>query len=136
MTLEEFYNEIGGDYAGTKKRLMSDKIIKKFVLKFLNDPNYGELAAGMSKSDWYEAFKPAHTLIGVSLNMGYDRLGEAAAEFEKVVMPSNYKSGDSSRADYVPAYDIPVDEKEVQERFEAVKSAYEKIASLSSQLDA
>ena len=37
MNLEEFYAATGGNYADTKRRLMSDAIVRKFVLKYRED---------------------------------------------------------------------------------------------------
>ena len=34
MTLQEFYDRIGGDYKATISRLPSEALIKKFVLKY------------------------------------------------------------------------------------------------------
>lgn len=38
MTLQEFYDRIGGDYKATISRLPSEALIKKFVLKYPGDP--------------------------------------------------------------------------------------------------
>ena len=41
MTLQEFYDRIGGDYKATISRLPSEALIKKFVLKYPGDPRTG-----------------------------------------------------------------------------------------------
>ena len=56
MTLQEFYDRIGGDYKATISRLPSEALIKKFVLKY-----------------------PGDTLKGVAQNLGMDRLYKTAA---------------------------------------------------------
>ncbi len=38
MTLQEFYDRIGGDYKATISRLPSEALIKKFVLKYPATP--------------------------------------------------------------------------------------------------
>ena len=35
MTLKDFYDRIGGDYDDAIRRLMSDRIAQKFLLRFL-----------------------------------------------------------------------------------------------------
>lgn len=43
MTLQEFYDRIGGDYKATISRLPSEALIKKFVLKYPGDPSFNQL---------------------------------------------------------------------------------------------
>ncbi len=45
MTLQECYAAFGGDYEGVVARLRSEKTVKKFALKFLNDKSYGLLCS-------------------------------------------------------------------------------------------
>ena len=41
MTLQDLYTQIGGDYEGVLGRLMnSERMVQKFVLKFLADGSY------------------------------------------------------------------------------------------------
>ena len=44
MNLEEFYAQIGGDYADTLQRLCNENMVKKFVKKYQDDPT---CAAGL-----------------------------------------------------------------------------------------
>lgn len=74
MTLEEFYARIGGNYQETLRRLPSEKMIRKFVGKYVADPSYQELDAALAKKDWEAAFRAAHTLKGVAQNLGLDQL--------------------------------------------------------------
>ena len=46
MTLQEFYDRIGGDYKATISRLPSEALIKKFVLKYPGDPSFNQLKDG------------------------------------------------------------------------------------------
>lgn len=39
MNIEACYNKMGADYAEVKSRLPSDAFIKRFALKFLDDPH-------------------------------------------------------------------------------------------------
>ena len=58
----------------------SEAMIKRFSLKFLQDPSFNNLKENMEKNDGEEAFRAAHTLKGVCLNLGFDELYEASAE--------------------------------------------------------
>ncbi len=40
MTLEECYVALEGSYADAISRLRSEKLVRKFALKFLNDGSY------------------------------------------------------------------------------------------------
>ena len=43
MNLEEFYAQIGGDYADTLQRLCNENMVKKFVKKYQDDPTCADL---------------------------------------------------------------------------------------------
>ena len=49
MTLEECYIQMGGDYQGTLRRLCSEKLMQRVILKFPGDPSYGELSRTMKE---------------------------------------------------------------------------------------
>lgn len=52
MTLQEFYDRIGGDYKATISRLPSEALIKKFVLKYPGDPSFNQLKDALAAQDW------------------------------------------------------------------------------------
>lgn len=74
MTLQECYKAMGADYEEVIGRLRSEKLIKKFALKFLDDPSYDLLVTSMEAKDYAEAFRGAHTIKGVCSNLGFARL--------------------------------------------------------------
>lgn len=80
MTLKEVFARIGGDYEGVVSRLCNEKLVERFVLKFLKDESYAQLCDFLQKEDYNEAFRMAHTLKGVSQNLGFTRLYEASHE--------------------------------------------------------
>ena len=49
MTLKEFYEQIDSDYKDVIKRLCDENMIKKFVLKFPEDPSFNDLKDGKRK---------------------------------------------------------------------------------------
>ena len=52
MTLQEFYTRIGGNYDDTLRRIPSEAIVRKFVLKYPNDPSFGQLKDALAAQDW------------------------------------------------------------------------------------
>lgn len=96
MNVEEFYAVIGGNYAEALGRLMKDSLIEKFVLKFTDDPSFATLKSAVDAGAWDEAFPAAHTLKGVSLNLAFTPLGQAASELTDMLRPQNAESRDES----------------------------------------
>lgn len=80
MTVKECYEQMGSDYEGVLGRMGSEAMIKRFALKFLQDPSFDSLKDNLEKNDGEEAFRAAHTLKGVCLNLGFDELYEVSAE--------------------------------------------------------
>lgn len=80
MTLQECYAALEGDYKEVLGRLRSEGLIRKFVLKFLDDPSYGLLCASVEAQDWTEAFRGAHTLKGVCQNLALTRLYASSSQ--------------------------------------------------------
>ena len=56
MTIREFYKTTGGDYDDIFRRIPSDSMITRFLLKFSTDPSYAALAAAREKHDRDGAF--------------------------------------------------------------------------------
>ena len=62
MTVKECYEQMGSDYEGVLGRMGSEAMIKRFALKFLQDPSFNNLKENLEKNDGEEAFRAAHTL--------------------------------------------------------------------------
>ena len=74
MTTTELYGQIGGDYEDVLKRLNSDITVKRFVIKFLKDESFEKLCIAMAERNADNAFRAAHTLKGICLNLGFGDL--------------------------------------------------------------
>ena len=79
MTIKECYDAMGADYQNTLNRFPNEAFIKKFVLKFLDDNSYANLKEAIAAGNVEEAFRAAHTLKGVCLNLGFDNLYKASS---------------------------------------------------------
>jgi len=85
MTLEECYAAMGGDYADVTSRLRSDRMVQKFVLKYLNDPSFDQLCAAMAEKNYEEAFRAAHTIKGVCQNLSFTRLLDSSSQLSEAL---------------------------------------------------
>ncbi|MDO4523414.1 MAG: Hpt domain-containing protein [Eubacteriales bacterium] len=80
MTLESIFEQLGGDYHETKERLMSDELILRMLKKFSADQEYSKLEQAMKAKDLETAFRAAHTLKGIALNLGLGNLAKSAVD--------------------------------------------------------
>lgn len=94
MTLRECYAAMGGDYDNVAARLRSEKLVRKFVLKYLEDTSFDLLCSSMAEKDYEQAFRAAHTIKGVSQNLSFTAL-----------MDSSSKLSDALRHGYTPEAD-------------------------------
>lgn len=78
MTLQECYAAAGGDYVEVTQRLRSERIVQKFVIKFLADGSYDLLIKSMEEENYSEAFRAAHTIKGVCQNLSFTKLYESS----------------------------------------------------------
>ena len=85
MTIQECYQKLGGEFAQVEKRLPSVGLVRKFIVKFLDDDSYSNLCLAMQNGQREEAFRAAHTLKGVSANLGFSRLLASAGELTELL---------------------------------------------------
>ncbi|EOS65126.1 Hpt domain-containing protein [Oscillibacter sp. 1-3] len=85
MTLQECYAAMGGNYDEVLGRLRSDRLIQKFVLKFVDDGSYQLLLDSMSSQNYEEAFRAAHTIKGVCQNLGLTRLLNSSSQLSEAL---------------------------------------------------
>lgn len=88
MTLESCYAMMGGDLEGVRGRLRSDERVAKFVSMFPHDETFAALERAMAEKSWPEAFRAAHTLKGVSRDLGFTALFEVSDELANVLRPA------------------------------------------------
>lgn len=78
MTLSELYTVLGGDRRAVLARIPSEAMIWKFAKLYPQDTSLAELRQAVDARDWDGAFRAAHTLKGVALNLGFSYLADAA----------------------------------------------------------
>lgn len=104
MTLKNLYEAVGGDYKDVVKRLISEEFAAGLAVRFLDDDEMEKLGAAMETRNIEEAFRAAHTLKGVALNLGFKNLGKSASELTEVLRKRTFDGTDEPfekvRADY------------------------------------
>lgn len=89
MTIQEVYEKINGDYEDVLTRLPREELVKKFAVKFLDDPSFDQLVKALEEDNQEEAFRAAHTLKGVCMNLGF-----------KILYKSTYNITEALRLGY------------------------------------
>ena len=87
MTVQELYAKIGGNYENAKRTLQMDKLIGKFILKFLDEKSCEKLLAAGAEKDASGIFEGAHALKGVCANLGLDELSAKASAVAEAYRP-------------------------------------------------
>jgi len=94
MGLKKCYLSLGGDYEDVLGRLRSERLVQKFVLKFLNDGSYDLLCNSLEKKNYEEAFRAAHTIKGVCQNLSFTKLYTSSSQLTEAL-----RTGWSQEAD-------------------------------------
>ena len=91
MNLKECYQAVGGDYEDTMKRMGMERLLQKFMLKFLDDKSFEELCSSMEQKKYEEAFRAAHTLKGLCLNLGFKTLAESSSSLTEALRSQQFE---------------------------------------------
>lgn len=105
MTLKDCYSIFGGDYESVLGRLISEKLVQKFIFKFLDDKSFELLKVSLEKSDYEEAFRAAHTIKGICQNLGFTKLLSSSSSLTEALRNKNYTNTDelfsATESDYL-----------------------------------
>lgn len=80
MTIQEFYTAVSGNYAEVYGRLMTDKRICKYLLKFKDCDDYQNLEDAIDAGNWPDAFRFSHNLKGMCLNLSLTALATVSSD--------------------------------------------------------
>ncbi len=104
MTLEECYAALEGDYKEVVGRLRTERLVQKFVLKFLNDGSYDLLVTSMENQNYDDAFRAAHTIKGVGQNLSFNKLYKSSHLLTEALRNKNIEEAaplyEQVKADY------------------------------------
>lgn len=90
MTTRECYELMGADYEDVLGRLMTEKLVKKFLYKFADARDMEELKSSLAAKDYATAFRMAHNLKGVCANLSITRLGASSSELCEELRDGKY----------------------------------------------
>ena len=85
MDLKACYAQLGGDYDAVIGRLRSEDRVVRFLGLFRADDSFQLLETAMAASDWPTAFRAAHTLKGVALNLAFTKLAHSSSELTEAL---------------------------------------------------
>ena len=85
MTIKEIFAVTGSDYEDVIKRFGSEALVRKFVLKFTDDPSFGDLKEALHDGRTNDAFRAAHTLKGICINLGFSALYRPTADLTEIL---------------------------------------------------
>lgn len=116
MTVKECYEQVGANYEDVIKRFGSEKLVVRFAKRFLTDTSFSELQKALEEKDAETAFRAAHTLKGVCVNLGFDSLYEVSSDLTEMLRERKI-------------------EEDCFTYFEKVKENYDKLISLLMQVE-
>ena len=108
MTVRESYEKMGANYDGVLSRLGNEMLIKKFAVKFLKDPSFQDLTDAIEQGDAERAFRAAHTLKGICLNLGFDNLFAVSSELTEKLRAGELDGTEALFEKVKEQYDITV----------------------------
>ena len=89
MTLKECYIALSGNFDEALSRLMNERLMEKFLQKFLLDPSFSEIKDAFEIKDGEKAFRGAHTLKGVSANLAFTKLSASSSLLTETLRNTN-----------------------------------------------
>ena len=113
MTIEELYEEIGGDYEQAKRVLRMDKLIDKHIRKLTTNGIIDSLIAAGDALDPTTMFEAAHAVKGYCANLGLTKISGLASELSEEYRPGNPRK---------------MSDEEVREKVEEIRELYRKSA--------
>ena len=109
MTIEELYEQIGGDYEQAKRVLRMDKLIDKHIRKLATNGIIEALIAAGDALDPTTMFEAAHAVKGYCANLGLTRIADLASELSEEYRPGNPRK---------------MSDEEVREKLDEVRECY------------
>lgn len=116
MDLKTCYEQMDGDYETVMNRLRQEERVAKFLRLFPADESFQLLTQALEAKDWPTAFRAAHSMKGVTLNLGLTGLAQASSELTEAL-----RAGEPAQ-DPAPLY-------------QTVKAAYDKALTAIAALE-
>ena len=87
MNVQQVYAFLGGDYGAIFEALRSDALIARLLRLLSRDKSMPDLETALASGDPEAAFRAAHTLKGVALNLHLGPLAEKASALTEILRP-------------------------------------------------
>ena len=87
MTLKECYAAFGGDLEALLLRLPSERLAGRLLRKFPEDRSFRDLCDALPKGDLETAFRCAHSLKGLCLNLEIPGLLHSSSALTEALRP-------------------------------------------------
>ena len=111
MTIQELYDQIGGNYDHAVQIMRMDKMISKYLLKLTESDVCDKLKEAAGSMDPGALFESAHAMKGVCANLGLDDLAAAVSEVTE---------------EYRPGAGRKISDDEVKAKLDEIFSKFEK----------
>lgn len=72
----------------------SQAIVKKFAIKFLDDPSFTDMKKAVAEKNVEDAFRAAHTLKGVCLNLGFSDLYHTSYDITEIFRAGTFEGAE------------------------------------------
>lgn len=115
MTLKDFYAQADGDYIEAIDGLGKEERILKYLRKFPETQMTVKIRTALDSKDYETAFREAHNLKGMCMNIAIKKLGEYSSDLTESLR--NGPKGD------------------VESLFALVENEYVRVCSLIGQID-
>lgn len=112
MNIEECYEKLGGNYAEVNMRFANQKMIEKFIGKFLEDESFDILCRQIECGNKKEAFCASHALKSVCANLSFSSLFDTTSRLTEELRDETSPISDKTielLKDVRRDYDITVD---------------------------
>ena len=105
MSVKKCYTLMGGNYDEVMRLMMSEARVVKYLTKFKQDTTMQQLTQALEHQEYEDAFRYAHTLKGVSMNLYFTNLAESSSKLTEALRVNNTDVA-SLYADVKRDYDI------------------------------
>lgn len=85
MNVKDCYAAFGGNYEECVSRLRTDERITKFLIKMAGDESFKLLEKSLKERNIPKAFRAAHTIKGICLNLSVTRLFSSASRLTEAL---------------------------------------------------
>ena len=113
MTLQELYQQIGGDYDQALRVLRVEKLVDKHIRKLAKNGLIEALVGAGETMDPTRLFETSHAVKGNCANLGLANLSTAASEISEEFRPGNARH---------------LTDAEVKEKLEQIDAMYRQAA--------